>query len=182
MMLPRPSGLSFTALDGSLPLIPPSERDLNGLSTARSALCVRCTRAAHRRPHDGNPSHQAPRRPTSPRSTTQSKGTALESKSVERTDRGSWPPCPRTSARPCATMAAATPITRCSGRSWAPTAAERPAGDLAAAIESTFGGFDAFKETILDGRRHPFRQRLGLVELLQRQTRSSKAPPIRTVP
>ena len=56
------------------------------------------------------------------------------------------PSCRRTSARPCATMAAATSTTPCSGRSWGRTAAARPSGNVAQAINGAFGSFDTFKE------------------------------------
>ena len=52
----------------------------------------------------------------------------LQSKSVEDLLAEHQHACPKTSAPPCATTAAATRTTRCSGRSWARTpAARRPA-------------------------------------------------------
>ena len=54
--------------------------------------------------------------------------------------------CRRRFARRCATTAADTPTTRCSGRSWRPRAAASRRGALADAIKSELGGFAAFKE------------------------------------
>src|SRR3569832_223126 len=48
----------------------------------------------------------------------------LQNKSIEDLSRASTA-CPRTSGPRCATTAAATSTTRCSGRSWAPAAAAR---------------------------------------------------------
>ena len=56
--------------------------------------------------------------------------------------------CPRRSGPPCATTAAATPTTRCSGRSWGPNGGGAPTGAIGDAITSTFGSFDSFKEQI----------------------------------
>ena len=56
------------------------------------------------------------------------------------------PACPTTSRARSATTPAATTTTRSSGRCSAPTAAASPSGDLGAAIDETFGSFDAFKE------------------------------------
>ena len=52
------------------------------------------------------------------------------------------------SARRSSTTAAATPTTRCSGRSWAPAAAASRPGQLADAIKATFGDFAKFKAKI----------------------------------
>ena len=60
------------------------------------------------------------------------------------------------SAPPCATTAAATPTTRCSGRSWARTAAATPTGELAEAIHGDFGGFEAFKEKLTNAAANQF--------------------------
>ena len=43
-----------------------------------------------------------------------------------------------------------------------PNAGGAPTGKLADAIDSTFGGFDQFKEKLASGRRGPIRQRLGV--------------------
>ena len=70
----------------------------------------------------------------------------LQSKSVEDLLKRHQQRCPRTSARRCATTAAATRTTRCSGRSWARTpAARRPARSPTRSTAS-FGSFDKFKE------------------------------------
>ncbi len=45
-------------------------------------------------------------------------------------------------------MAAATPIIRCSGKSWVRKGGGEPTGPLAEAIKSTFGDFAAFKTKI----------------------------------
>ena len=53
---------------------------------------------------------------------------------------------PKTSARRCATTAAATGTTACSGRGWRPTPAARRRARSATRSTPSFGGFDAFKE------------------------------------
>ena len=51
----------------------------------------------------------------------------------------------------------------------------------AAAIDRPFGGFDAFKEMVNDGRRRPLRQRLGLAHRRRRRRpRASTRPRTRT--
>ena len=52
----------------------------------------------------------------------------------------------KTFARPFATTAAATGITRSSGTGWRPDAGGAPTGKVADAINGSFGSFDAFKE------------------------------------
>ena len=59
-----------------------------------------------------------------------------------------WAKSPRTSARRFRTTPAGTPTTRCSGRSWARTAAASRAEPSPTAINEAFGGFDAFKEKV----------------------------------
>ena len=61
-----------------------------------------------------------------------------------------------------------------------PGAGGAPSGDLAQAINSTFGSFDKFKERVRQGRHHPLRQRLGLARRRRRQAGRRLAPPIRT--
>ena len=76
------------------------------------------------------------------------KAPELQQKSVEDLLRGIKQRCPRRSAPPCATTAAATPTTRCSGRSWGPARAARRPARSATRSTSTFGSFDTFKEQI----------------------------------
>ena len=74
------------------------------------------------------------------------KAPELAEQVARRSARGTSTPCRRRSAPPCGTTAAATGITRCSGRSWRPNAGGEPAGKLGDAIKTAFGGFDKFKE------------------------------------
>ena len=74
----------------------------------------------------------------------------LQQKSIEDLLEGDQLACRRTSAPRCATTAAATPTTRCSGRSWGPARAARRRGALGDAIKSSFGGFDTFKKQFAD--------------------------------
>ena len=58
-------------------------------------------------------------------------GTRAGRQAARGPDLASSTRCPRRFAPPCATTAAATPTTRCSGRSWAPDGGGEPTGALA---------------------------------------------------
>ena len=58
-----------------------------------------------------------------------------------------------------------------------------PTGELAKAIDAELGGFDKAKDDLIQGRRHPLRQRLVLAQRRQgRQARRSRARRTRTTP
>ena len=77
-------------------------------------------------------------------------GTEWADKPVEEVLEPTCRRCRPTSRARCATTPAATPTTRCSGPCSARTAAARPSGDLAGAINSAFGSFDALKKQMTD--------------------------------
>ena len=85
-----------------------------------------------------DPPRQAPRHLRRP---TQQRAREHRVPTIRRGDDQDLTRCPRTSARPSATTAAATRTTRSSGRSWAPTAAAS-LRRARRAIDRPFGGFD----------------------------------------
>ncbi len=87
----------------------------------------------------------------------------LHGKSRRGSDQATSARCRKTSARPCATTAAAT-----SNHTmfWTDHGARAPAARRPARwptrINAAFGSFDRFKEQFAQGRRRPLRQRLGV--------------------
>ena len=77
----------------------------------------------------------------------------LQQKSIEDLLAGHQHACPRTSAPRCATTAAATPTTRCSGRSWARARAARRPARSATRSSRRFGSFDSVQGAVRQGRR-----------------------------
>ena len=82
-------------------------------------------------------------RPTSTNSTPRSTA-RLGRRSRSMRSSSTWPSRPPTSPPRCATTAAGTTTTRCSGEWMTPEHGQRPEGELAAAIDDTFGSFDDF--------------------------------------
>ena len=81
---------------------------------------------------------------------------------------------------PSATTAAATPTTRCSGRSWArAAAASRPANWPRRSTRRSAASTSSRKQ-FTKAASDALRQRLGLAERGRRQARRSKARPTRT--
>src|SRR5438094_2346722 len=70
--------------------------------------------------------------------------------------RGRLAGCPSKSARLCATMAAVTPITRCSGRSWLRTRAARRRGRSPTRSPRDFGSFARFQTLFADAATKNF--------------------------
>ena len=82
--------------------------------------------------------------------------------------------------RRCATTAAATPTTPCSGRSWAARAASRT-GEVQAAIDRDLGGFAEVPGRLQRRRRPRLRLRLGVRHRRpRRQARARDASRTRT--
>ena len=98
-------------------------------------------------------------------------GTPLDGQSVEQvlTNLDALPADKR---RRRATMSAGTRTTRCSGRSWARTAAARPRARSAQAIDDTFGSVDELKAAGQRRRRQALR--LGLELARPRRHRSRR--------
>ena len=137
----------------------------------------RRARTPHRQADDGDSSRQASpglRQQPERRAREASRAAVEERRGA---DQRTSTPCPKTSARRCETTAAATPTTRCSGRSWARTPAARRPARSPTRSPSSFGSFDTFKEQFDEGRRRPLRQRLGVGDRQRRQARRSRAPP-----
>ena len=134
----------------------------------RPALRLRRARAAHRRADDADPSRQASCgvRQQSERRAREAPGAAGQER--RGADARTSTPCRRTSAPLCATTAAATSITRCSGRSWARArAARRPA--RSATPSRHVRQLRHLQGAVRRSRRQALRQRLGLADRRRRQ-------------
>ena len=122
-----------TAMPFSLPALPYAH---DALEPSIDKMTMEIHHGRHHKAYVDNLNKALERRPTWP------------NKPIERSAARISTPCPRRSARPSSTTAAATPITRCSGKSWAPAAAATRAATWPRRSTRTFGDFDAFKAKI----------------------------------
>ena len=130
--------------------------------------------------HDGNPPHQASpglrQQPERRDREGARAGEQVARRSDARHQLASRRPC----AARCATTAAATGTTRCSGSSWAAGKGGEPTGKLADAIKSAFGDFSEVQGAVRGRRRRPIRLGLGVARRRRRQAVDRRARRTRT--